>query len=233
MQYRRAGFFALVSAGILITPLSSSVQVAAGSIMPQVTNSAGTASSCAGGNPYSNSAAIDEACGLTVSPLTSTSNLADGGTSYNYMVGDLSVHQIVPPANFNPSTASAAELSLYAPPMPSGATAQARAAWQAVVPKLHAVTPVPFLVSDPKLTYGPGNSTNWAGYSDTSPSNTAYTSSDATFNQPIIGASTCLQNSEATWGGLGGAAGGDDGLAQDGTSIGQGSGNSYGENQAW
>jgi len=194
--------------------------------------------SCAGRNPYAVSAATDQICGLIVSPMTGVTTLSDGGKAYHYTVGNQSVEQLVPPSTppsgFNPLTASSLQLALDGyPPKPPAATPAQLQSWVQSIDHSHSVAPTSFLVSDPNAMLGGGNSDNWSGYSDTSSSNTAYSSSDATFNEPTIGASTCLQNSEATWSGLGGAAGGDDGLAQDGTMIGQGSGNAYEENQAF
>ena len=191
-----------------------------------------------GTDPYSVSSATDQACGLIVSSMTGVTALPDGGKAYHYTVGNQSGEQLVPPSTppsgFNPLTASALQLALDGyPPKPPAATPAELQSWVQSIDHPHSVAPTPFLVSDPNATFGAGNSNNWSGYSDTSSSNTAYSSADATFNEPIIGASTCPQNSEFTWSGLGGASGGDDGLAQDGSAIGQGNGNPYGENQAW
>jgi hypothetical protein len=101
-------------------------------------------------NPYDGTVAQAEACGLTVSPLTSTKVMPDGGTVYVYQGPEgAPIVQTVPPKGLNLLTASAAELALYGlTPEPLATNPIARAHWIREVGSIKSsVSPPPFLYS--------------------------------------------------------------------------------------
>jgi hypothetical protein len=73
---------------------------------------AGATGSC-GGDPYRHSAAELHACGIQTYPLLSTVQNADGSTTYTYNVeGDVTTYRL-PPAGFDFTKATQAQLDEY------------------------------------------------------------------------------------------------------------------------
>jgi hypothetical protein len=184
---------------------------------------------------FSGTPAEVAACGLIAYQLTGTARLADGGTPATYAIpGAAPINENVPPAGFDPLTATASELSQYGlSPEPPASEPEAQAHWLSMVG--HMKTPAaatPFLVGVPGVhnSYGSGTYTsdNWSGYMDIEPSgyfHYAY----GEFVQPYDNANNCSQYAETTWTGVGGRT--SNNFGQDGTFIGNKKGlNDY---QSW
>lgn len=102
---------------------------------------AGATGSC-GGDPYRHSAAELHACGIQTYPLLSTVQNADGSTTYTYNVeGDVTTYRL-PPAGFDFTKATQAQLDEYNIPP------------DANLSNLKFVTPPPFLANS-NVTAGP------------------------------------------------------------------------------
>jgi hypothetical protein len=115
-----------------------------------------TRASCpADGNPkwnvYAGTAAEAQACGYTTYPVVSITRLPDGGTQWTYQTAHGPTDETVPPAGFNPRTASAAELARYGLPLaPATTSAIPYAHWLNMIDHIKSwVQPPPFLVSAP------------------------------------------------------------------------------------
>lgn len=163
-------------------------------------------------DPYSHSQADLAACGVRTFPRQNTTNLPDGGTEYTYTVDGRQVDFRVPPSGFDANRADASTLAFYhIPPRPEGGEALTR--WQSAASKMHFVTPPPFLAAVPgvsaALAAGTGTTYyNWSGYEATA-SYSRYTDADMTYIEPSALSTTCTNNGEVTWAGLGG-----DGVSQ-------------------
>jgi hypothetical protein len=180
------------------------------------------------------SVATLQACGDTYVPLGSVTALADGGHSYNYDGEGLEVSYLVPPASFDPATASAAELKAYGLEAPPDNSPQG-VMWNKMINNMHFKGTPPsrlvFLSSGkapaahgdevPALdgnqtVNGAQTSLNWSGYGDYS-SYQQYNKATAYFVQPKPFA-TCFNAEISVWDGLGGWN--SKNLAQNGTADG-------------
>lgn len=175
-------------------------------------------------NPYLVSSTTLQNCGVRTFARQQITALPDGGKEYVYNVyGDKVVYRI-PPAGFDPRSASDDTLRFYGlPPRPS--SADALQAWAANMGQIHFVVPPQALASAPfsgaassaATVTGTDKTANWSGYIDKG--STKFSNADGIFNQPYSGNSTqsCTDEAEVTWSGLGGY--GTKSLAQDGTAM--------------
>ncbi len=165
-------------------------------------------------NPYEYTAADAQACGLNVIPLSGSALLPDGGTRYDYIAGSGAVtHISVPPAGFDPTTATASEIALYnLPPRP--ADLNQLAAWDTQFAKVKFVPAPSFLVELPNV-HADTTSNNWSGYGITGNQN-QFNVTGVGYYEPTFGGSRCTTNAEVTWSGIGGWSPSDP-LGQDGT----------------
>lgn len=153
-------------------------------------------------NPYAHSRAAVSACGYQTFPLAATHAMPGGGTSYDYIVHGKRVRIYVPPAGFNPGTATDARLNEYGlPPRPSTTTASAQ--WRR---QMHAwkgaARPLSFL-AETHAHAGTAYSGNWSGYMVLG-NNGTYTHGEAWYVEPTYYSSQCSTNAEVTWAGIGG-----------------------------
>jgi hypothetical protein len=191
-------------------------------------------------NLYAASGAQLAACGYSYAPLTSTTSLPDGGTSYNYALpGGQTTSILQPPAGFNPATASAAEDEAYGiPPAPSPQSA-GYADWKALADGTTApVNPRASLVvgdnpvsgststpnpssggssAAPDLTVNPSG--DWSGYGQ---SGSGWTETWLAYYEPTLGTTHCSNPAVGFWDGIGGYPSGP--LGQSGTVSGFDSG---------
>lgn len=181
----------------------------------------GSASALGNGCPdgvsaYTLSAADINACGFTEIPLSAVTTLPDGGNNYTYeMAGGASATIVVPPANFNPVSASDSELAIYGIPVRPTSSA-ALEVWLNKYSRIDYPTPPSELNQTPIQASTVPRS--YAGWFSGTTSNTA---TDLYFTQPNASLSQCTGGSGislgAIWAGLGA---GTSNLAQDGTYFG-------------
>lgn len=168
-----------------------------------------------------------EACGISTFPVTGISNLPGGGHAYSYKVGGMMVTLRVPPASFDPATASSARLAqYYFPPRPASAAAAAR--WKQQYGHSRAVPAPPFLVqadvslAPPALIPASRPDArpavrspehylayqNLAGYGALGKNKkcvtSCYGSTTFGFDEPALHHSSCRRNAEATFDMIGG-----------------------------
>ena len=182
-------------------------------------------------NPYNYSRAAVAACGYRTFPRESFKALPGGGRGVYYNLNGHQVEFLIPPAGFNPATASASQLSEYGyPPRPAGASARAR--WASETTNSKSAPAPPFVAETPMRAdsvYNP----NWSGYVVSGGSGT-FTSAEALYPEPRFYHSSCAKTSDVTWAGIGGyyARKGESRypLAQDGTGFGV---PDLGSHQAW
>lgn len=166
-------------------------------------------------DPYAYTPAQLSTCGFTTFPRNATVAMDDGGGSVvHYTVAGSDARFYQPPADFDPSTASAAQLDQFGfPPKPKDPAALAM--WQREMNAwTGAVPPPPFLV-ETTTTMATATSNEWAGYAVTGPTG-QFTHAEAWYDEPSFGASRCATNMESTWAGIGGLNS-NGGLGQDGT----------------
>jgi hypothetical protein len=183
------------------------------------------------GSPYAYTQQAASACFVT-DPLVAKSALPDGGTQYTYRQasGNL-VSEPIPPAGFDPVTASASQLAEYGlEPRPTSPSALSD--WNEEMGRVWFAKPLPFLAEIPAAEQGsppppppllssPGiaavsNPGIFAGYQTqsyygTSPS---YTSASDTFYEPHLYGTGCSNPGLSTWAGIGTTSGP---FGQDGT----------------
>lgn len=172
----------------------------------------------AGVNMYDYPASVSEACGYPVFPLDHVATRADGGQDYVYYVDGGQTVLPVPPANFDPETATSADLAYYGyPERPTDASALA--AWDTQVDRTTVEPPPPFLIELPIDASGSAASCAqqldycWGGYVDT-----GATFDDAYMDYYEPGQEYACQNDAVVvWTGIGAAYGSDYPLAQAGT----------------
>ncbi len=172
---------------------------------------------------YQASAATKSACGVKDFPRQSAVTNADGSRAYSYDVDGLRTTFHIPPASFDPRTASPAEITqLGLPPQPPiGSAAYQR--WVSMLSNKRWVTPPPVLSSIPVTANATSN--NWSGIEDTGGS---YADVYGAWNRPYDHGTPCGGNGALFWAGLGG-----DGvarLAQDGEGINT---RGLGQHQTW
>lgn len=151
--------------------------------------------------------AILSECQVEQFPLVSTSTLSDGGIGYNYDVNGTTMQYEVPPASFDPLTATASELAIYGMQRP--ADGSALSVWNATHANLNWAKPDPFQVI---YTAGVNFSNNWSGYVSTYG---GFFTNDAIWTQPSI-TGTCTNAVEGTWAGIGDGSSPNSQLVQDG-----------------
>jgi hypothetical protein len=161
-----------------------------------------------GANLYSYPASVARACGDSVFPLDHVQTRADGGHDYIYFVNRNMVVIPMPPANFNPSTATPAQLSYYGyPPRPTNPTQLP--AWQAEVTKMQVTSSLPFLIETPLTAPGAiritvdaaSQSLNWGGYVDTG---NTFTEAYIDYYEAGQAATSCTGDQVVLWTGIGG-----------------------------
>ena len=188
-------------------------------------------------DPYSESVTDRQACGLRSFARENvervTTGLARGSTAYNYMVDGLPMSYFVPPASFDPATASADALrALGIPTEPPASNPDGQALWLAMVHNMKFVAPPTTIVSVPGVTVpGPtanATSSNWSGIINTGGAG-AYSEASATYYEPVLGSTSCSNNSAVFWDGLGGNVGSSH-LAQNGTAVNV---SGLGQHQGW
>ena len=141
------------------------------------------------GHPYSFTPAQLSACGITTFPQASTNGLAAGGSAVNYTVDGALVQILMPPAGFDPSTASVAQLDQYGfPPQPKDPVAVAH--WQAMMSAWTGAAPAPPFLAETTATADSINSPVWSGYMVPGPSG-QFTQASADYNEPNFGSSRC------------------------------------------
>lgn len=148
---------------------------------------------------------------------TSVDILPDGGKDYTYFVNGIENHYFVPPEDFNPLTASDAELAMYYfPPRPDTNDKASYSEWIDVMSN-YTGTPEPEgMVSSTEiiieqkptispLSIGSRNSNIWSGYESNlgASSSKFYTQVQMDYTQPAIKSisGTCINS---YWVGLGG-----------------------------
>lgn len=165
-------------------------------------------------DPYAYTQAAVSACGYQTFPLAAVNALPDGGSSYDYSVNGSTVRFFVPPAGFDPSTATDAQLDEYGfPERPTDSTAYAR--WQAEMSDWKGAAPAPPFLAESHARADTTYSGNWAGYAVTG--GYTYTHAEAWYIEPTFYSSRCTTNADVTWAGIGGYSGGNHSVGQDGT----------------
>lgn len=224
-----------VTATLCVTGLLAAVGPASPGLAASRLRTSGV-SHCASLRPYRASRSLLTACGDHIYSLQAVRPLPGGGSSYRYDVDGRSVAMLVPPAGFNPLTASAAKLAEYGfPTRPR--SGQALRSWLFSMRRAHMLRPPDYLVSGPGAaafspdTLGkpsglpasscsgtPSNNPCWAGNVATGHT---YTNVYADWLEPTITKADCsTPQAEGTWAGLGGVS--TDPLVQAGTQDGAG-----------
>jgi hypothetical protein len=239
---KHAWVFGAAGSAVLLVPLTGSPAARAAAGLPTSLPTPAPArpgSSC----PIAAAPAAEKATTLVAaqsvaggSPLapTAINRVGDGGAIYVYQVGAHRLTFPVPPAGFNPLTASPAQLAQYGlPAMP--ADPNARPGWNRLVGALRLVRPPDVVIREalpntirrsnkpinpvpqsPSQFNTDDSSYNWAGkvsYQSGQP--TYYTGVQAGWTQPSISATACAGATHLTWVGIGGYR--QAGLLQDGT----------------
>jgi|GEM_PF-3589433 len=218
-QWKVASALALAVVGFIVAPVGAS-----------------NASTCTGGtNPYGDTPTELAACGLITYPLSSSGTLSDGGSSYTYEINGASVTFYVPPAHFNPLSATEEQLKTYGiSARPSPSRGVAFALWVLKYRHVHIQTPPPNLISAPILNT-PLIEPNWSGYIATSSSSTYYNFVNTQYVQPSNTVSACSGGTGISlgsiWAGLGGHN--TNYLAQDGTYFGSNDSGLAANGQFW
>ena len=128
----------------------------------------------------------------------------------------------MPPAGFEPATASAAELAFYGYQRPTEPSATA--SWDSAHSRLYWPTPDPYVLIFTN-TVPAGADTGWSGYwSGTG----GFSTVDASWTEPSL--SKCTNGLAYIWAGVGGVG---TNLAQDGFQIGTASNGNLYNNEAW
>jgi hypothetical protein len=78
-----------------------------------------------------------DACGDTHYPLASITPLEGGGSSYNYEGEGIGVSYRIPPASFNPASASATELKEYGVPAAPATSSPEYPMWEKMIHNMH------------------------------------------------------------------------------------------------
>jgi|GEM_PF-4693066 len=209
----RWGFVALVASGALL------------SVQPARADAASTGPAPCGTayDPYAYTAAALQQCGVTTYPLASSTALPGGGVSYNYDVPTGVVHFKVPPAGFDPLTATSSQLQEYDyAPRPPNATELPR--WQKEVGDRNYDHPDFLVATDINADAGQGRGDGatgsagsrtynyWSGYEADGAAG-AYTDSETEYTEGTFGTSYCnihgpqQQDGTVTWTGLSSSSG--------------------------
>jgi hypothetical protein len=174
-------------------------------------------------NLYAASAADLAACGFTSYPLASVTPLAGGGAEYTYGTpgSQFSTSEIVPPAGFDPATATTAQQTEYGvPPEPSVSDPAGQAQWLHMVSNWQSISPANRIIGLNNVTNQviPNPNSIWSGYADEEGYN-YFHYAWGIYTQPSAGHSHCSTYEESTWVGIGGTQG-VSALGQAGTYIG-------------
>lgn len=177
---------------------------------------------CTTSDPWTASAAQLEACHMHAYPETSTRTLASGATEYAYNENGHTVADVMPPASFDPATATTAQLEEYGFRLPSTTSP----GYEVMEKALHET--VGFHVPPPEMVTGDLENTikseNWSGYVDTGGKG-GYTESQTSWHEPADGTTECSNSEVSMWTGIG-----DTYLAQDGSEQGY---SPWPENELW
>lgn len=208
-----------------LVPITASVSPGAVGVLTATAHAAAALSSCAvGADPYSATDAQRAACGVQGFPLESEATQSNGLRTYSYVIEGVATTYYVPPAGFDPATASDEQLAEYhLPARPTDPTAQSQ--WNSSVGRASFAAPPQTIYDDPGVKGA--TSPNWSGWLETGHS---YTSSTAYWYEPGIFSGNCNTSTTSVvfWSGLGGFNTGY--LAQDGTGENT---PGLGQNQAW
>lgn len=179
-------------------------------------------------DPYAYTASALAACpGIKTFALNTVSPLPGGGKSYEYNVDGVPYTYFVPPAGFDPLTATDAQLREYAiPPRPTNPALLSE--WQLAVMKAQLVTLPPFL-AEVNVSAGNLQYSNWSGYVGLA-STPSFTSTGGEWVEPSYGGTGCSGTAAVLWSGIGGAAGTPNQIGQAGTAYGNTGINNH---QAW
>ncbi len=176
-------------------------------------------------DPYAYTQSALKSCGYTIVEATKAVALPGGGTGQFYADGS---EQLVPPPDFNPLTATAAQLDEYGiPPQPT-TDLVAAAKWQTEMKKFNPLPAQAYYVQSPYAQLGTVYDINHAGYVASSVLGSMPTHAEGWYQEPTIYGSVCSSPEEAAWAGL---ENGNSGyLAQDGTAWNV---SGVGGHQAW
>jgi hypothetical protein len=180
-------------------------------------------------DPYQYTPSALAACGYATFPQVAVNAMAGGGSSYDYQLDDGgTVRFYVPPASFDPSTATDAQLDEYGfPPRPTDPDALSQ--WNTEMNGYQGVDPPPSFLTESNVVNDTVYYQNWSGYAVTEPQGT-FTHAEAVFVEPTFGSSRCSTNMESTWAGIGGFNPNTVNLAQNGTAHNE---PGIGNHQAW
>jgi hypothetical protein len=170
-------------------------------------------------NPYSYTRAALSACSIPTYPA-SLSSLPGGGVLYSYTgPNGLYSETIMPPAGFDPTTATAAQLAEYAYP-PRPASAQAMPLWDEMV-SIPRTTPEPFMPVVSGFSAALTNN-HWSGYIT---AGGGFTYAEDEYVEPTYNETVCPNSAAVQWAGLGGGPNSVNGsvLVQTGTAHSSGS----------
>lgn len=190
-------------------------------------------------NPYDLSAAELAACDMTAYPMTSIEPLPGGGSDWIYETPSGPMGMLVPPANFDPATATADQLAEYGiPTEPAASDAVLHDAWsQMIAGMTHPAQPFNVMIglNAKQFNRNPLNYVQdgpwalsprggWVGYTDDETSGYFHYAWSAWIEpSPLNGRCGLDAGAAAFWTGLGGTGGSSD-LGQAGTELGFGSG---------
>ena len=199
---RRRGIFR-VQAGVLATAAVIVPALMGATSAPADTGPSDCNSSF---DPYSYSQAAVSACGYQTYPRGAVRALAGGGDSYDYDVQGVNVRFYVPPASFNPATATNAQLDEYGFPERPAATpdsAGALSTWQTQMSTWAGPESAPPFLAESNAQSDTVWSYNWSGYSLTAKAGT-FTHAETWYVEPSYGSSVCSSNAASIWAGIGG-----------------------------
>jgi hypothetical protein len=169
-------------------------------------------------NSYAYSRAAVSGCGYRTFPRKAIKPLPGGGHAYVYVENGHTVKFLVPPAGFQPATATAAQLAEYG--LPARPKNQADLAhWDAQMSKARSAVPPPFLTETHARAYSTVAYENWSGYAATGGTG-AFHQAEAWYWEPTYYQSACSTNAAVVWAGIGGYFTGSKYLGQDGTAHG-------------
>ncbi len=187
-------------------------------------------------NMYTADTATLSACDLVSYPVASVTTLPGGGTQTTYATPDGPTSEITPPANFDPATASPAQLAEYGiPPEPPASNATALANWHAMINNMHTAGPAQSQMIGTNAsqfkrnpTYQTNGPTGWAGYY-ANESSGYFHYAYGEYVEPTQYSSACSSSAAVPWVGIGGVN--TSLFGQAGTEIGNQSGG--GQHQFW
>jgi hypothetical protein len=184
---------------VLGTTIAVSLLASAGTMAAAAAPLATPPANCQGSfNPYSYTRAALSACSIPTYP-ESTSSLSGGGALYSYTgPNGLYSQTIMPPAGFDPTTATAAQLAEYAYP-PRPADPQGMALWDEIV-SIPRTTPEPFMPVMSGFSAALTNS-HWSGYLT---AGGGFTYAEDGYVEPTYNNTVCPNSASVTWAGLGG-----------------------------